>query len=147
LEDEGYIVQAYVLPAASVNAPHRRDRVWFVAYSDSAGFQAKGAEQQATGVKQYGELGRNATNTESKRIQGHRTNGEQESQAHARPEISMRRGSGGGWDNWPTEPPIRGMDDGVPNRVDRIKALVNAIVPQVALQIFKTIDEYEKLTL
>jgi DNA (cytosine-5)-methyltransferase 1 len=32
LEAEGYEVQAYVLPAVSVNAPHRRDRVWFVAY-------------------------------------------------------------------------------------------------------------------
>jgi DNA (cytosine-5)-methyltransferase 1 len=34
LEAEGYEVLPYVLPAASVNAPHRRDRVWFVAYSD-----------------------------------------------------------------------------------------------------------------
>jgi DNA (cytosine-5)-methyltransferase 1 len=33
LEAEGYEVQPYVLPAASVNAPHRRDRVWFVAYA------------------------------------------------------------------------------------------------------------------
>jgi len=32
LEAEGYEVQPYVLPAVSVNAPHRRDRVWFVAY-------------------------------------------------------------------------------------------------------------------
>ena len=34
LEAQGYEVQAYVLPAAAVNAPHRRDRVWFVAYSN-----------------------------------------------------------------------------------------------------------------
>ena len=33
LEAEGYEVQPFILPAASVNAPHRRDRVWFVAYS------------------------------------------------------------------------------------------------------------------
>ena len=32
LESEGYEVQPYVLPAASVNAPHKRDRVWFVAF-------------------------------------------------------------------------------------------------------------------
>jgi DNA (cytosine-5)-methyltransferase 1 len=31
LEAEGYEVQPYILPAASVGAPHRRDRVWFVA--------------------------------------------------------------------------------------------------------------------
>jgi DNA (cytosine-5)-methyltransferase 1 len=34
LENEGYKVQPCVLPAAAVNAPHRRDRVWFVAYSN-----------------------------------------------------------------------------------------------------------------
>lgn len=37
LEAEGYEVQPYVLPAASVGAPHRRDRVWFVAYSKRNG--------------------------------------------------------------------------------------------------------------
>ena len=37
LEAEGYEVQPYVLPASGVNAPHRRDRVWFVAYSDYKG--------------------------------------------------------------------------------------------------------------
>jgi DNA (cytosine-5)-methyltransferase 1 len=36
LENEGYEVQPFVLPAVSVNAPHRRDRVWFVAYSHGA---------------------------------------------------------------------------------------------------------------
>ena len=32
LEDEGYEVQPYVLPACAVGAPHRRDRVWFIAH-------------------------------------------------------------------------------------------------------------------
>jgi len=31
LENEGYEVQAFILPAAAVDAPHRRDRVWFIA--------------------------------------------------------------------------------------------------------------------
>jgi len=34
LEAEGYEVQPFILPAASVNAPHRRDRVWFIAHSN-----------------------------------------------------------------------------------------------------------------
>jgi len=34
LENEGYEVQPFILPACAVNAPHRRDRVWFVAYSN-----------------------------------------------------------------------------------------------------------------
>ena len=37
LEAEGYAVQPYVLPAASVGAPHRRDRVWFVAHANHKG--------------------------------------------------------------------------------------------------------------
>jgi len=36
LEAEGYEVLPFVLPACGVNAPHRRDRVWFVAYSKNA---------------------------------------------------------------------------------------------------------------
>jgi len=36
LESEGYEVQPFILPACSVDAPHRRDRVFFIAYSDSA---------------------------------------------------------------------------------------------------------------
>jgi DNA (cytosine-5)-methyltransferase 1 len=34
LEAQGYEVRPFILPACAVNAPHRRDRVWFVAYSD-----------------------------------------------------------------------------------------------------------------
>ena len=36
LEREGYEVQPFIIPAASVNAPHRRERIWFVAYSHNA---------------------------------------------------------------------------------------------------------------
>ena len=32
LEREGYSVQPFVIPACAVGAPHRRDRVWFVAH-------------------------------------------------------------------------------------------------------------------
>ena len=55
--------------------------------------------------------------------------------------------------NFPTQPPICGGDDGIPTEMDgitfskwrseSIKAYGNAIVPQVALQIFKAIEQYE----
>jgi len=35
LENLGYEVQPVLLPACAVNAPHRRDRIWFVAYSNN----------------------------------------------------------------------------------------------------------------
>jgi DNA (cytosine-5)-methyltransferase 1 len=56
LEAIGYEVLPFILPACAVNAPHRRDRVWFVAYRNSARLQKARTEQQTTRVKQYGEL-------------------------------------------------------------------------------------------
>jgi DNA-cytosine methyltransferase len=35
LEAEGYEVLPFLLPACAVNAPHRRDRIWFIAYSNT----------------------------------------------------------------------------------------------------------------
>lgn len=37
IEREGYSVQPFIIPACSVGAPHRRDRVWFVAHRTDAG--------------------------------------------------------------------------------------------------------------
>lgn len=45
LEAEGYEVTPFLLPACAVNAPHRRDRIWFVAYSPSASKRAKELRQ------------------------------------------------------------------------------------------------------
>ena len=39
LETLDYACRAVVLPACAVNAPHRRDRLWFVAHTDDAGLQ------------------------------------------------------------------------------------------------------------
>jgi len=88
LEAEGYEVQPYVLPAAAVNAPHRRDRVWFVAYSSryANGLRTKGRldmggqllegrewEKKTNGFNIIGE--NDATNTDkcSKRSPGKST--------------------------------------------------------------------------
>jgi DNA (cytosine-5)-methyltransferase 1 len=40
LEAEGYEVQPCVLPAAGVGAPHRRDRVWFIAHRSNSGIKS-----------------------------------------------------------------------------------------------------------
>lgn len=59
------------------------------------------------------------------------------------------------WENFPTFPPICGGNDGIPDILDgitfsrwrreSIKGYGNAIVPQVAMQIFKAIQKYEDL--
>lgn len=39
-EREGYSIQPIVIPACAVGAPHRRDRVWFIAHRDNAGVES-----------------------------------------------------------------------------------------------------------
>jgi DNA (cytosine-5)-methyltransferase 1 len=64
LEASGYEVWPYVLPAVSVNAPHRRDRVWFVAYASSNGYKnghkETGREKRSSeqrGLQQFERMG------------------------------------------------------------------------------------------
>ena len=54
LEAEGYEVWPYVLPAAAINAPHRRDRVWFVAYSNSFSNRRKSKQQSDSHQQGWG---------------------------------------------------------------------------------------------
>ena len=61
LETEGYQVFPYVLPAASVNAPHLRFRIWFVAYSHNKGGSARSRQVQ----KEDGEISERNNNAES----------------------------------------------------------------------------------
>lgn len=47
----------------------------------------------------------------------------------------------GRWEEWEAKPTIPREDDGIPNRVDRIAAIGNAIVPQVAYEILRCIRD------
>lgn len=156
LESAGYEVQAFLLPAAGVGAPHQRQRIWFVAYTNSKRmWDAMGSDS--------GQRRSDANSLESKVVQ--QENGPPFQQniesyntftADANANISRSQGSKNkeewqqstnrnAWDFFPTQSGVCRGNDGVPNRVDRIKALGNAIVPQVALQIFKAINQYETL--
>ena len=169
LEAQGYEIQPYVLPAASVNAPHLRQRVFFVAYNatDSNGnrstqygkdSESKGQsgyfEKQKEWTKhseQYNELfGFQPDATESNGIGLRR-----ESNGIAKSRFIDKKGKIGNWENFPTVSPICDGNDGISDRLDSItfskwrqesiKAGGNAIVPQVVYQIFKAIDKYNQL--
>ncbi len=131
LEAEGYEVQPVILPACSVNAPHRRDRIWFVAYSDSARCKRykefkKGQQREAFNEFDACISQRTITNSYFSRFK------ECWPKWFASREPSQDYGL-------TSEPGICRGDDGFPYRVDRLKALGNAIVPQVAYEIFKAI--------
>jgi DNA (cytosine-5)-methyltransferase 1 len=142
LEAEGYEVQPFIIAACAKNAPHRRDRCWFVAYCNSNDeINASKGRQYALGNAEQGNGNGNATDTEHKGFQ--RSNRTQKS-------VLPKSGSfKNDWHNFPTQSPICGGDDGLPTKLDRItfskwrnesiKAYGNAIVPQVAYEIFKAL--------
>lgn len=129
LESEGYEVQPFIIPACAVNAPHRRDRVWIVA--NTINNRSRGAEPRINGSQnslQEIHQQKNCATRESER-----TDNNQQFDKHDR------------WkQNW-IEVATRfcRVDDGIPRRLDRnprLKALGNAIVPQVAEEIFSKIQ-------
>jgi len=60
LEREGYAVQPFLIPAASVGAPHQRQRIWFVAHSNDKGRSGEFREVQ----KENGEISQRNNNAE-----------------------------------------------------------------------------------
>ena len=133
LEALGYQVAAFLIPAAGVNAPHGRDRVWFVANSIDNGDKRKSCQVQ--------------TKSKRERLQKRDNLQQSEQPASLRPKM----GALSNFTRFPTQPPICGRNDGLPTELDgitfskwrneSIKAYGNAIVPQVAYQIFKTIEQ------
>lgn len=180
LEAIGYEVQPFVLPACAVDAPHRRDRVWFVAHStrpddrrNAGEFSAQDGRSEQYNIpapvsadeirhassadiqRWWREAGgENRPQTCNSRATTPHAHSARRQERHAStvanwPGFDARNVSGL-WEKWTSEPPICGMDDGIPAGLDkhrnkRLKALGNAIVPQVAYQIFKSIVEYEHL--
>jgi DNA (cytosine-5)-methyltransferase 1 len=203
LEAQGYEVFPYVLPAAGVGSVHRRDRVWFVAYSKHNGqwnsvngrnenkvFEKQGTERvdcsaeciepiTANGLRrttpnpdsngQHGSNSEYEINTseggeyaqhDTKPITMHTSSTGLEGSARQGKRRKNIRPTGSSepnnWQNFPTQSPICGGDDGLPTELDRItfskwrnesiKAYGNAIVPQVAHQIFKAIQQHHDTT-
>jgi DNA (cytosine-5)-methyltransferase 1 len=146
LEVAGYEVQPFVLPAASKGAPHQRDRIWIIAYRSGLRFNPGRSEQSLSGNSSNGNEG-NATDTK----------GIRRKDALAKRELGRQRLGFGDqpptWDTFPSESPICGTNDGLPRELDgitfskwrnqSIKGYGNAIVPQVALELFKVIQEID----
>ena len=155
MENEGYEIWPFILPASAVNAPHRRDRVWFIAYSVRNGFNiAEKSKERFKNNREWFSCNdiepffgfRDASNTKKQRF-SERNAKQTWEQPHSTIE---RHNCMSNWENFPTQSPICSRNDGFPAGLDgitfpkwrneSIKGLGNAIVPQVALQIFKAIE-------
>lgn len=139
LESIGYTCQALVIPACAVDAPHRRDRVVILAYSNPDGFPWIGLqpEKRCDTHTQHFVVpeGSYVPYTNSKGLQGGRPQSRIE---ETKPKIGTTVGS---W--WPVEPDVGRVAYGIPARVDRLKCLGNAVVPQWAYPYFEGISRIE----
>jgi DNA (cytosine-5)-methyltransferase 1 len=193
LENQGYEVQAYILPACGKNAPHKRERTWFVAYSKlhKNKYSNNGGSKQEEGnlrredkgnvfdsynsngitsnsfsirrnkidritnresnvINQAGEAGIATYSNTSRILKQHITSKSNKKDKFGRTSFERRD-----FTSFPTEPPICGGDDGISREMDgitfskwrneSIKAYGNAIVPQVAYEIFKAIQSFDDL--
>lgn len=149
LENEGYEVTPYLLPACAVNAPHRRDRIWFIAHA-AENTRHNGTRNERHKPHEIPCGGFNepflTSNANEERLEGKTENGHMGGQQRFVQRISERE-----WEDFPTQPPICSRNDGLSSKLDGITfpkwreksigAYGNAIVPQVALQIFKAIQQ------
>ena len=166
----GYDAEWQVIPAAAVGAPHKRDRLFIVAYPNdtgkrtpTGGMERQGStdsEERHDTQHELGGRGADVADPAGRRFQEcepepQTQNDSSESRANvAYPESSTgantkshclhsgtretakfrEQGSSArpnnGW--WETEPDVGRVANGIPFRVDRLRALGNAVVPQVA---------------
>ena len=152
LENEGYTVESFILPACAVQAWHKRDRVWIIAYSHHSNERrAPGRLPQKDRQRELSEQQQvvQPSCTSQTRIHadtgGERLEGDGQCRKNQRWQSAEGYfgSSGGTWTDWQAEPGVGRVATRISNRVDRLRQLGNAIVPQVAYQIFKIIQQVE----
>ena len=153
LERAGYHVVVFNFEAAAVGAWHRRSRVFFTGIADVAdtdggwlhdGIRKEDQPARSRGNDIYEQSGRTWGVEQSA---GVRVSPDERAVAAAErgrcTGVARREQSQEFADGrcWATEPDVGRVAHGIPNRVDRLKCLGNAVVPQQAYPIFKALRE------
>ena len=172
LEREGYDVAVFDFEAAAVGAPHRRERIAFLA--NTKGIRCDHGDDGENARQAHRKI--NSSTNESilrrKRIDSYSSiarNGKLSIQQRRSPEADVnidglckiisntesrwKQGEQSSWGEtwsscgclrWPAEPNVGRVAYGIPNRVDRLRCLGNAVVPQQFYPFFKAIADIEK---
>ena len=138
----GYDAEWHCIPASAVGAPHRRDRVWIIAYARSE--QHEGYRSPISGALAaelfcekrgwIGDVGKEMADAVRQRLQAPGKNQDGENRNNAGGDVTAR-----GW--WSSEPDVVRVAYGIPARVDRLRSLGNAVVPQVVTAVGRAILE------
>ena len=139
LEAEGYSSRTFIVPACGVDAAHRRDRLWIVAHATSGGLQKHGHGEPEDAVKQSQNV---AYPDSAQQQRGRFPSGIHK--AHTELDSGGNKIRGQDAQFWKPEPNVGRVAHGIPRRVDRLKGLGNAIVPQIAMQIGLTIKQCQE---
>lgn len=129
----GFDAEWQVLSAAAFGAPHLRERVWIVAHVDGIGRD-----------------GRAGVFGQTRRVESQNSNpidADTDSLRQLQPQgcITNEWGWTGNGSWWTTEPDVVRMVHGIPGRVDRLRGLGNAVVPQVVEYIGQCIAAHARL--
>jgi DNA (cytosine-5)-methyltransferase 1 len=132
----GYDAEWHCIPASAVGAPHRRDRIWIVAYpcglvSGRVLGELAGQARAGEGEGQERKRLRRAARHGCADVADADDQGESDVSVDEKPRHSMQEHERCGYQAWSVEPDVGRMADGVPSRVDRLSALGNAVVPQI----------------
>ena len=141
LEGIGYATQAFVIPACAVDAPHRRDRVAIVAHADRAQRDGRIPDAVQTGRSGSSNCGADVSDTDRTGCEecNATTLSDQSRSSAGLSDAAWRVGG-----EWPAEPGVGRVAHGISHRVDRLRCLGNAVVPQQFYPIFKAIADIER---
>ena len=167
LESIGYQCVTFILPACATGAPHRRDRVWIVGNASDERRNRRSQKAGREGSQNFAEQSQTGFRSEPGGPSSYVADAERRGRQGSRQPVNAinptaatvgeavepvdggfreigcaQPGMGGvadGVSPWLDEPDIGRVATGVKNRSRRLKALGNAVVPQVVEQIGKAI--------
>lgn len=125
----GYNAEWHCVQAAAAGAPHLRDRVWIFGYADSDSQSARPVNAEARRMPPPPSADTHRAGTSHARAH------ERVGRLRIPPDAHLPGGDvdlGSGGHHWSVEPRVGRVADGVPARLDRLRGLGNAVVPQVA---------------
>ena len=142
-----YVVEWHCVSASQIGAPHKRNRVWIIGRNTNSNSKpTMPINDETFGLQKYGgnECGTHISDTIGKGLQRHRKGLEKPSQVRTQETTRLLCGVFGS-DFWKSESCLRTVVDGVPERVAKLKAIGNSLVPQIPEMIGNAILEHERI--